>query len=809
MGYQDLYNWQLKDWDVLTDCLAHRIVFIHGKEFETEQNVAIAFFKEIESTKDYNIFQIESRNPNREVSFLTFYECLLQYKLQPNPSIVDLGKNIFKDITQSETIGYLLDVNTSLSKNVLNGQYRDLLIFIEELSKGISPIFLFYNFSCYDEESQILIQWMASGKLDDFYPCLKKAKYIFLCDENETFDEYSTLHSLKHIDLTLCEPKVEHIPEIWNSYTTAIALSSKDIQKIYSFSGGKLSNIQLIMQYLSLQNKIEWFGNDFNEFMTKIYDKRLSSLRQWECDVKKFLEIASEIGEKFNLDWLRYSLSKNIKYQYNDLLTKCYHEQFINYTNNYGCFTNKFAWQYFNNSTSSRKKEIALMLVETVNYFSPHDYYSRAYYIEQSGDEKSALEIYIFEYWNRLKENIPIPKKLKEKINRLNNKYHYYEYVNLIEKYYSKLSSGQYYDILSILEEAETMRIQPLRLLLLKDYLLACIYHKISYDKDMNERSILLLEHIIKECQEYGEKAFECECMTTLISFYANRGETNKALGVSKSLMYYYSQRKDIDVNAMHGIQVLNRKSSAFLSVEIATKKTEESKNYFKDTILYSQYIMALNNYGANLFVLGKFDAALKYLQEAKEFICVHPTVNVNPVYIWNNFYLASFYSDIHNREKLIIDMKQVVDKLEDTELKVIPLINLSIFYVLGLKKAGITSALMCLEQAKMINYELQDDYYNFYINTNLAAIYFLEQKYELATECIKKCLEPPALFKASEKMYAKKRTNEWLKVMLERTQISCDEFDTYLLNKEPYDTAWNFRGRGFLPSDIQFWSES
>ena len=71
-----------------------------------------------------------------------------------------------------------------------------------------------------------------------------------------------------------------------------------------------MSNIQLIMQYLSLQNKIEWFGNDFNEFMTKIFDKRLSSLRQWECDVKKFLEIASEIGEKFKIpiDYLQINL---------------------------------------------------------------------------------------------------------------------------------------------------------------------------------------------------------------------------------------------------------------------------------------------------------------------------------------------------------------------------------------------------------------------------------------------------------------------------------------------------------------------
>lgn len=809
MGYQDLYSWQMSDWDLLTDNLEHKIIFIHGKEFESSQNVAVTFFNEIDSTKDYKIFYFQPKYIKRSIPFFSLYDCFLQYDIEQKIEIKDLGKNIIKDVFHSDTISYVMDVNNALTKTALSDQYREILIFIGKITEEIPPVFIFYNYSSYDIESKTLIQWMAEGKLDIFYPFLKHAKYIFLCDEQEDFALYSELNILKHIDIELREPSEKDVYEIWNRHTTHYKLTRTDINKIYLLSGGKLSNLELIANYLSMQNKIEWGGNDVFEFMTEIFDKRLSELKHWKVGVKEMMEVASEIGEHFDLRWLNHSLSNSTQDQYNVLLDKCCKEYFITCKEKYGKFVNKFVWEYFYNCSVDRKKELSLMLAQTVKYFTPYDYYSRAFYTEQSGNEQTALELYIYEYWKRLKESIPIPKELNEKIITMCKKYDLIKFINTIRQYYVKQSKGHYYETLCMLEEIECVKNLSIRLILLKDYLLSCIYQKVAYDKEMTERAIIIMEQVADNSKEIGEMAFWCDCSSTLISFYANTGAVNNALSISKALMYYYSQRKDFDNKAMIGIQVLNRKSSAFLSVEIAVKKTEESKDFFKNSILYTQYLMALNNHGANLFVLGKFNEAYNCFIEAATFLFKNPTLKINPVYILNNYCLAAFYSEKIDRTIILVNMKNMVNKMEDNELKIIPLINLSIFYMIHEKKDGVDIALNYLRDALHLNSELEDDYYTYYININRAAIYYLKQDYEYAITLLKKCSDPPMLMKSSEKIYLKKRIKEWLSIMSTKKTIAFDEFDTYLLNDSSDNTAWQFIGRGFLPSDLQFWSES
>ncbi len=810
MGYQDLYSWQLDDWNLLTGCLDYRIVLIHGKEFESQQNVAVTFFNEIVSTKDFNVFQFCSNETNCQIPFSPLYDCLLKYNLKPQIELRKLSKNIIKDATKSNTIEYLLNINNVLSKNALSEQYRDILIFIEELTQEIPPVFIFYNFSLFDNESRVLIQWMIEGKLNNFYPFLKKSKFIFLCDENEDVKLYNKICKLKHIDIELKEPsKGENIDEIWNRYNPQTSLIQADNHKIYLLSGGKLSNIELIIQYLGTQKEIAWSGRNIAEFITAIFDNRLSALKYWKRSIKELLEVASEIGEKFDLRWLNFTISESLRSQYNTLLEKSCKEQFITYKKEQGKFVDKFTWKYFHNCIGERKKELSLMLAKTINYFSPYDYYNRAFYTEQSGDEQTAIELYLFDYWKRLKENLTLPSNLNSKIISLCHKYGYDEYRQIIKLYYENQLEGRYYETLHIIEKTECISVQPMRLLLLKDYLLSCIYHKISCDKEMSERAIILMEQIAKNSKEIGEMDFWCDCLTTLISFYANIGNTNKALCISKELAYYYSKRIDYDTKAMVGIQILNRKSSAFFSAEIAVKKTEESTIFFKKSLFYCQYLMSLNNYGANLLVLGNFDSSLKCFEEAIAFIYKHPTVKINPVYIWNNYYLAAFYTETINQNKLLENMKSMVKNLEDTELKIIPLINLAIFYVQIQKERGIASALKYLQNAIHLNSELEDDYYEYYINANLAAIYFLNYEYKKAINHLKKCLKPPRLMKSSEKMYLKKRTEKWLTIMNMNSNIPFEKFDTYLLDELTDNTAWRFIGRGFLPSDIQFWSES
>lgn len=810
MGYQELYSWQVDDWDLLTNSLEHRIVFIHGKDFESQQNIATVFYKEIEGTGDYKIFPISCKDTNCVVPFMPIYDCFLQFQIKKEIEIKEIGKNIIKDVTGSDTIEYLMNINKVLCKNALSGQYRDILIFVEELSQDISPIFILHNFSNYDSESQILIQWMASGQLDKYYSFLKSARFIFLWDNNEEIKGYNELCRLQHIDLDISEPNENSdIVEIWSRYSPHTSISTTDAQKVYSFSGGKLSNIELIVQYLCVQQKIEWSGDDFTEFMTGIFDKRLIELKNSKDAVRELLEIASSIGQRFNLRWLNYSLSESIQKQYDILLGKCCKEQFITCQNDIGTFSSIFAWEYFHNCSPHRKKELALMLAKTVNYFCPYDYYLRAVYTEQTEDYSTALDLYLYEYWKRLKEDIKIPSELSQNITTLSETYGNLEYTKLLDGYYESLSNGSYNKALTMLEASEGMDISSLRLQLLRDYLLACIYHKVGRDMEMIKRSILLIEQIVEQAEQINEMDFWSECSATLLSFYANSGDINRAISISKKLMYYYSQRQDYDAKAIIGMHVLNRKSSALFSVEIAVKKTEKSVVYFKNSRLYTQYLMALNNHAANLFVLGKFDQSMEYIQEAINFVIKHPTVKINPIYIWNNYYLSAFYSNKSDKCALLQRMTQMVNDMEDTDLKIIPLINLAIFHVIAEKSDGINLALDYLDAAAQLNVELLDDYYEYYIHANFASVYFLLKQYEDALKSMQKCITPPLLMKATEKMYLKKRTNKWLAIIKEKKSIAIEEFDTYLLEDSPGDTAWQFIGRGFLPSDLQFWSDS
>lgn len=113
------------------------------------------------------------------------------------------------------------------------------------------------------------------------------------------------------------------------------------------------------------------------------------------------------------------------------------------------------------------------------------------------------------------------------------------------------------------------------------------------------------------------------------------------------------------------------------------------------------------------------------------------------------------------------------------------------------------------LRALEKVSLELCDDYYLFYVYANLAAVFYLQGR---CTEAVcllqKNCLKPPMLFKATEKMYLEERSRQWISVM-ESVEINDPKvFDTYLLDRHPQKTQWAFIGRGFLYSDIQFWSE-
>lgn len=71
---------------------------------------------------------------------------------------------------------------------------------------------------------------------------------------------------------------------------------------------------------------------------------------------------------------------------------------------------------------------------------------------------------------------------------------------------------------------------------------------------------------------------------------------------------------------------------------------------------------MALNNHAANLLALGDYENSIEYSFEAMQLIQKHPKVNINKMYVINNYFLAAILlgkiqpKEVYKRLLLTID---------------------------------------------------------------------------------------------------------------------------------------------------------
>lgn len=806
MRNNDVYNWQQDDLTELSKAFEQRILLIHNDDFDSSQNVIWRFKEKIEERRDYKIFCIESYTTISS-PLTPFINCLIS---KENKSVLDAKKIlgvILKDCFKMDIIPYILEnFNKSLVDNLLPEKYKDILISIKKITNDLEPIFIFKDYPKYDSATQELILYLLEDKLSNCYTFLKGAKFIFLCDTNEDENCYIDISKYAHSDVNIHNPSKEDIYEIAQRYN--LSFTDEYEKKIFELSSGRLGYMELIFEYLE-SYKTNFSENDIVNIASDVLNKRMENLKKWKESILNVLGIAAEIGEEFKLDWLNHTLSESEQKELDNILSKSNNENLVICTEENGKFRNKIIWEYFYKNSLDKKEEIGKLLLKTVAHFCPNNYYTLGYYAEQAGDLELACEYYLFEVWERCKDGLDLDDKFLKNIEGIIEKFNCKKYINILIDYYKLLSENQYKIILDILESDQFYTNIPLRICLMKDYLVSLTYYKSGNSKEKTSYAIQLMETIKNQSENIKEMPLWCNSMSTLISFYANTGNVDKADLIFKKLTYYYKNRISFDPYAEKSLNILNRKSNAIYPVEYSISLTEQSVTFFSTTMYYSQYLMALNNHAANCFVLRKLEHGISCLEEAIKFINNNPTVNINPVYIWNNYFLIKFYSNLSQREIIISKMEKMIKQIDDIELKIIPLINISVFYALHDNDISFDKTIKLLKQAEILNENLQDDYYEYFINVNFLSTYYLKNDIKSARIYLEKIEKIPKLLKKSEYMLLKKRNEEWNYILDSSNIIQRSEFDTYLLHKYPDDIAWKHFGRGFLTSDLQFWSEA
>lgn len=799
----NIFSWQEENYDLLCKLFQDeaKLLFIYGRDFESPYHVLNILSSHL-IKNGFVRFQIGSEGfPCLAHPFMPFAQAAKQVSQKKYPYKA-LLPSIVKDITKLDTIAALVEstIKQEHSSVLLRSYETELLLQLECSAGKNIPIFFFYYYGQFDESSRNLVILLVSEKLNNDFPFLKRARYVFLCEESEDSESMQNIKNIKHIDVFLSNPKPENMGEILDKLAPDLPLSQKEQEKLFYLSGGRLSIINILTRYLRSTNKT---STDFlaQNAVAATIEKRISNMGTIGTAVSTVLEYAANMGNAFPISILKQATDIDV---FESALKRSDQEFFTKCSEDSGNFTCHEVQDFFYECPNkAKRREISHALERAVYYFNPYDYMARAHYLENAEDYQNACEVYYLAYNSLVQEGIVPNKALESKITNLSKYCNIESFWNSLLSVYTAINKLDFESAIYILETMPD--ICTTRILLLTEYLKGLCLHRFGDHLSTQQDAILTIKSAIDHA--YGvEDGLWCDCQNILLSFSVNIcGDINTAKSINKELTYYYMSKQYAPF-AQNGLYALKRKYGALYSVERAVIKTAECVTYFREHPYLSQLVMALNNHAANLLALGDYENSIEYSFEAMQLIQKHPKVNINKMYVINNYFLAAILLGKIQPKEVYKRLLLTIDNMPFGDWSIIFQINCAIYTALA---GDLIYAERIFRQLNDLNSKIKDDYYTFYINSNLASVLFLEGKKIEAIRLLKeKCTLAPSLSKPTEKACLEKRTASWISVMKSTTIKDPNLLDTYLLEKIPQKTQMSFICRGFLYSDIQFWSE-
>jgi len=802
------FSWQKKDLDWLQSSDLPRICLVKCSDIESQFNIVDFAFSQNNDNRKNSVFNIVldydksgAARPYRPF-ILALEEGL---ELSRKLSSAQLKDSIIEDLTKSKTLKSLANLLTIGRQyeycEKINAYENQILVQIEKESRKLTPIIIVKNYDLFDSSSQALLISMLSGELNIYYPQMEHARFLFLREEID-LPYYASIESLSHVAVTLNEPHYDNIDEILTAFSLDVLLSSAEKKMIYELSGGLLSRIQVLVSYLNNQGEFNVGSSDFEESVRSSIELRLRSLKKTGSMISDTLGLAALIGEDFPYYLVEYVSS----YSSNDVsiaMRTSEKEYFIRHSSEQYSFSYPTVRQCFINRFSTNANKAYRMLSAAIRYFSPGDFYMQAYYLDLATSYKEACYSYILAYSQLKQKGMSISSVLRDRIIKLSSEIEGFTFFQSLMEYFPFIDQMDYIKAVNILESDNS--VLPSALIIKKSYLVILARHRLGISRVEMLDILCELEHITQIAKKTDLELW-IECANLLISLKVNfSGDIVAAKSIQRDLAFYYSERSGFDNNARKGQFVLYRKWAAFFSMDSAYTKTKASMEFFKNTVYDDQYIMALNNHCANCIVLGEYIEAIDTITIAINILNELPSIRVNRYYILCNYFLANVCADKLTADTVCSLWNQYVMQMEPCETKIIPLINNAIYYAMV---GQYDKASELLDDAELLNSEIEDDYYTYYIHANRAAIkYLCGYPEEGADELEKYCFTAPKLMKASECVALRERTEKWISIMKATPNIPANEFANYLSIKHRGNKQFLFRG--FLASDIQFWSES
>ncbi|SFF44758.1 AAA ATPase domain-containing protein [Paenibacillus algorifonticola] len=715
------------------------------------------------------------------------------------------------------------ELNASLTKEQL-----DTINNISYLLSRDKYIIYIDNLHWWDESSLELLHEMIDRR-NTSMNFLKDTIFIInLTTDQVSQHNESVLRIIKkfdfiHYDLNKIDK--DNFQNVLIHFGLTKTIDIKIMDLLYKATNGHLHVIREMVKFINdneISDLLDYSNVLKENSLSILIEERLKNYGADSVVITEILKYASIIGRSFTFfeleNMTRFSADEREKNKFNikNYIAKANELSLVEKEESGASFVHEIVRELFKLKLGDNKSSYYYAAAECLKIVRPTQYLARAQFLLQAGLMKEAGIMYLLEYVKRLRMKEFYDSSFENEVQLHANEFGVL-YVQRIKKSYEFYHQEEYNNCIEELNSIES--IYPSPLLAERDYLLSISLSK-QIRLEFREKSVNCLEQYYNIESVDGEEEIWTRVMSALIASYVHVNDAKNAKKINRKLSIHLGDRVSFDINAPNKINILRRKSGAVESTKYALRSTEQSVAYFEPQentnvpLNPLEYYMALNNFAANALVCGQFTKAFNTTLKALELLRDFPQINFpRGEIILNNFVLSGFLSKKISANQGI---KVFQDLFEKKQLKhsdmILMQINLACLFAIN---ENIEDARNLLRKVKQILIERKnvEYYYEYYVESNLMVVEFLAgnklKALEIWDDINDKC---PVI---GDKDYYERRNEviktlfnnnihsdgkTWLDMLLPYRETTADEDDIDL---------WEFYGKGYLFSDMQFWSES
>lgn len=707
---------------------------------------------------------------------------------------------------------YLIEELLNYRKNrlaresvVLTAQEQDILYIVQTVTQQKRLLLTIDHLEAWDSASWDLLQLMLSPSLEELYPALADTLVLIGASEGVT----TRLHALdKVVPITELKLRLLDRQDVVAAYSAfGIPVErQQEVDLLYETTNGRLDLLRDLGTHLQ-QTGISNTSITGNAFYDSIMERRLQGLGGEPLKLEDLLAAAAFLGQTFVIDDIRCLTGQS-----QEDLCSCFRiassEHLLSSVGEMLRFHSAALHQYFHRAKANEHIKYHGKFAECLRTMRPADYEHRLTHLMLAGRDEDAFVCYALAVLNarRLHRLAPDPGSLRT-IPGWNP---IQVYLDTMDKAYRAYDERRLGNALQAIDEVEPFL--PDVLIAERDYLEAQTLLK-SHQVSDYQRATRLLESW--QCLKDREGEVWSRIAQLLMVALVQTDRVEDARKVEAELTTNYWNRRKVDPSALYCLNVLRRKSECLHQCATTVLRLESALAYFGPNEYGAlprhpiQYYYTLTNLIGNLAAGGRYNEAYDRAVEVDELVHNHPQVPWPALEIAsNNLVIAGYLARKIEATRAVGLMEQVLCGSMDRGDRILMENNYAVF-LLHARQQSKAHDVLRRAYAEIMKDGRPDEYHSYFIGNNLAALSALAGDITSAHQIRHKITPGLSRLYPAIRETLQRRDQLLEPAFVEAAQIGPEMFDRYLTDRHAQQLGpqWAFYGRGFLLSDIQFWS--